>query len=344
MFIYQPPWYLRNGLLQTWLVNLWYGTTWRSWGDRVSWLDYLPKIPWQEHIFIGAEQVPLWGMWGCPVNAKGTLIVSIGLTGQVQNAWYAHILACKAYDQGWAVLLYDWRGHGRTAALSAVPSSYGWREGQDQVQIVEQLIEMGCPSRVVLVGFSLGGQLTLWGLKAATESRCDQILGGAVLSPNLESSRSLRYLRTTFAGKAIERAFVKNLRAEVKKQYQLSHNTIKDGALARIYSIDSFDQEMAIAYYGFANVNEYYEKTSGLYLLDKLTLPYLIIYAKDDPMYDPTLVPEIQERIGMNPHAHLILSDRGGHTAHIGIAKENEDKFWGANRLLDFCEWLLLQD
>ncbi len=341
MIPYQPPWYLRNGLLMTAVTDLWFGTTWRHWGNRVTWLRDLPKIPWQEHIFSGAEKVPLWGLWSCPDNAKGTIILNLGITAQVKNAWYAHIFACKAYNQGFAVLIYDWRGHGCTAELSPIPSSYGWREGEDQVQIAKQLVRMGCPDRVALVGFSLGGQLALWGLKAAIEQNNSFVCGAAALSCHLESTRSLAHLRRTSLGRIIEQHFTKNLRAEAEKRRQLFPNTVKSGAVERIGSIDSFDQEMVIDYYGFESVTEYYQKTSAIYFLDKLTLPYLIIYSENDPMFDPKLIQEAKKLMSNNSNAHLIVTQFGGHMAHISADTSSEDKFWGMNRLLEFCEKLL---
>ena len=340
MFLYQPPWYLKNGLLMTVMTDLWYGTTWRRWGDRVVWLKSLPKIPWQEHIFTGAEEVPLWGLWSCPTDAKGTIIINLGITAQVKNAWYAHLFARKAYQRGFAVVIYDWRGHGRTAELSPVPSSYGWKEGEDQVQIAAQIVAMGCPERVALVGFSLGGQLALWGIKAAIAQNSPFVCGAAALSCHLESNRSLAHLRSTALGRMIEQHFVKNLIEEAQKRRQLFPHTLKPDAVERIKSIDSFDREMAIAYYGFSSVSEYYQKTSAIYFLERLTLPYLLVYAQDDPMFDPKLITEAEQLISGNPNAHLILTNFGGHTAHIGANTASEDKFWGMNRLLEFCERL----
>jgi len=106
----------------------------------------------------------------------------------------------------------------------------------------------------------------------------------------------------------------------------------------RINSIRTFDQYMVIDYYGFPSVSEYYQKTSGLYLLDALALPYLIVYAEDDPLFDPQIIPELKQRTESNPNACLILTKQGGHVSHISTPTAQEDEFWGLNRLLEFCE------
>ncbi|PSO78609.1 MAG: alpha/beta hydrolase [Cyanobacteria bacterium SW_11_48_12] len=335
---YQPPWYLKNGLFQTLATSFWYGKSWQRWGNGVRWLSHLPVVRWQEKVFTGAEDVPLWGLWSCPNPAKATLIINYGITGETDNAWYAHVLARKAYARGWAVLLYDWRGHGKSAELSPVPTSDGWREGVDQVKLAQQLVDLGCPAAVALAGFSLGGQLVLWGLKAAVEEDSALILTGAVLSPNLESNRSLDYLSTKPAGRIIEQALTNQLRTEANKRRERFPEAVKPAAVERVNSIRAFDREMVINYYGFASVSEYYQKTSGLYLLNRLELPYLVIYAGDDPMFDPALVPEIERRVSCNRYGHLMLTPQGGHVSHIAAKTGLEDEFWGLNRLLEFCE------
>ncbi|MBE9115333.1 alpha/beta fold hydrolase [Lusitaniella coriacea LEGE 07157] len=338
---YRTPWYLKDGFAQTLATSFFYGKTWSWWQERAPWFSPLPAIPWQEQVFFGAEDVPLWGQWSCPPHSKATLILNYGITGTTQQAWYANVLAAKAYAQNWAVLRYDWRSHGKTAELSPVPSSDGWREGEDQVRLARQLITLGCPTPVILAGFSLGGQLVLWGLKAAEEAECDLIRGGVVLSPNLESNRSLDYLQTTWAGRKIEAALTKELKIEAKKRTQRFPHAVKPGAASRVDSIRAFDREMVIDYYGFATTTEYYQKTSGLYLLEELKRPYSVIYAADDPMFDPSLVPELERRMQHNPFAHLLLTQHGGHVSHVGSSTKPEDCFWGLNRMLGFCEALL---
>ncbi len=338
---YQAPWHLQNGWGQTIATSLWYGNIWQWWNNQVPWYSHLPAIPWQEQVFSGAEDVPLWGLWSCPDQAKATLIINYGITGNVARAWYAHVLAQKAYAQGWAVVLYDWRSHGKSSELSPIPCSDGWREGVDQVRIAEQIVALGCPPRVALTGFSLGGQVALWGLKAAVAENCPLIKTCAVLAPNLESNRSLKHLVSTSMGRTVEQILTKELRQEAEKREQRFPDAVKPGAVDRIDSIMAFDREMVIDYYGFTSVEQYYQLTSGLYLLDELKLPYMVVYAADDPMFDPKLVPEIHERMAANPLAHLIMTPQGGHVSHIALPSATEDEFWGINRLLDFCNLAL---
>jgi len=332
---YIPPWYLRNGIVQTVVTHYWYGKTWKQWQEQVWWLRGYAAIPWQEQVFFGADNVPLWGKWACPRHAHGTMIINYGITGNTEQSWYSYLMAYKGYTQGWAVLLYDWRGHGKSATLSPVPMSDGWREGSDQVYLAEQLVALGCPNKVVLIGFSLGGQLALWGLKEAKQNPF--IKAAATLAPNLESNRSLAFLERDPFGKIVEQKFTKELIAAARNQAELFPNSLSSTQVERIDSIRRFDREVVIDYYGFTSETDYYNQTAGLYLLEQLTLPYLIVYAMDDPIFDPTLGPDIQARMANNSYGHLLLTNHGGHVSHIGNNNQIEDQFWGINQLLAFA-------
>ncbi|NEO28506.1 MAG: alpha/beta fold hydrolase, partial [Kamptonema sp. SIO4C4] len=297
-----------------------------------------PTIPWRRQIFQGADDVPLWGWWACPAEAQGTIIFNYGITGSLETAWYSHLLAHKAYAQGWAVCLYDWRSHGHSVALSPVPSSDGWREGEDQVKIAQTLVQLGCPPFVALVGFSLGGQLALWGLKTASEQACPYIQTAATICPSLDSNRSLAFLGSTPAGRWIEQRLTRELRDYAQQRLQYFPHSTTPEAIQRIQCIADFDREMVIDYYGFPSVEDYYQQTSPLYFLETLERPYLILYAADDPLFEPALVAELPQKMANNPAAHLLLTRYGGHVSHIASQTTTEDRFWGFNRLLEFCQ------
>ncbi|BAC91738.1 glr3797 [Gloeobacter violaceus PCC 7421] len=339
---YRAPWYFQDGFVQTIAVSLLHSNAWQQYGERSPLAPPLPVPPWQEHVFAGAEGVPIAGRYARQTagRPRGTLIGCYGIVGSLEGSWYVHYLARKAYARGYDVVLYDWRGHGKTAELSPVPPSDGWRDGEDIVRIAEQALALGCAAPAVAFGVSLGGQLVLWSLKAARDLHSDVLAGAVVLCPNLESNWSLANLQKTWTGRLIEEALVQELRREVARRLRLYPETVPAGVLDRVRFIRDFDDEMVIGYYGFASVEEYYRKTSGLYLLEELALPHLIIYAADDPMFDPRIVGELEQRSAANRCARLVITAQGGHVAHIGRPSGEEDEFWALNRTLEFCDEL----
>ncbi len=312
----------------------------------------------QEKIFRGANDVPVFGWVAIPENPRGTIIGTYGITGALENQWYLRLLGRKAFAQGFAVVLFDWRGHGKTAELSPTLSSDGLYEGDDFVHIAAQAKRLGCPSPTWFTGYSLGGQLALWGVKAAQGVaswapdiglEASEVVGGAVICPSLESNRSLAYLEEAALGRYIEKSIAKALRKLAWKIHEYHPDDIDPEAIARADSIRGFDRELVIGRLGFSSVEEYYHVTSPLYMLPQLQKPTLILYAKDDPLFAPDLVPDIQKVCAQNPAIDLRLTTYGGHVGYQSDKAcqrswQDRDRWWAWNRILDWCNDHLNQD
>jgi uncharacterized protein len=310
---------------------------------RQTWERYTsePEPPYQERVFSGDGDVPIYGIWAIPPQPRGTIVATYGIIGSLQSQWFLRILGRKAYAAGYAVVLFDWRAHGETAKLSPVLTSDGIHEGLDFVRIAEQAIDLGCPAPVWLMGYSLGGQLALWGGKVAAD--IPDIAGVAVICPSLESARSLAYLERHPIGKYLEREIAKNLK---KLAWQLHSYHPKDfdpQAIERANTIWGFDRELVIPRLGFATVEDYYRATSPIYFLSDLKVPTFILYAADDPLFLPSLIPEIIQESENNSSVDLIITPHGGHVGFISSrACQREwgdtDRWWAWNRVLEWID------
>ncbi|URR36127.1 alpha/beta fold hydrolase [Thermosynechococcus sp. HN-54] len=302
--------------------------------------------PWQlqiSHVFHGAEGVPLYGEGYWLGRARGTIIATYGITGDLQNQWYLHTLAHWAIARRFDVVLFDWRAHGRSAELSPVLTSDGLYEGQDFVAIAQQCQELGYTPPYWFVGYSLGGQLALWGAWYAQQQGATEIGGAAVICPNLDSNRSLAHLGTTFWGRQFERAISRQLQHLARHLHRLHPQMFDLKTVAQIDTIAGFDAALVIDRLGFASVAEYYAASSPLPLLPQLTIPVWILYAVDDPLFDPCLVPELLAIAESNPALTLLMTEQGGHVGFTSDRKCQQlwgdpDYCWGIHRLLDWLE------
>ncbi len=338
---YSAPFWLRNGLVMTVHTSRW-GT--RVWENTTK--D--PEPPYEERIFAGAQGVPIFGKVAIPKNARGTIIGTYGIIGELDNQWFLKLLARKAYAHGYAVVLFDWRAHGKTADLSPTLTSDGLYEGEDFVRIAAAAKTMGCPEKFWFLGYSLGGQLALWAVKVSMELteelglKDSDIGGAAVICPNLDSRRSLCYLIQQPLGKYLEKMIAQNLKKLAWRIHDAHPGTIEPEAIERANSIWGFDHELVIGRLGFPSVEAYYEASSALHLLPHIKKPTLIIYAQDDPLFDPTVVPDLQAACASNPVIDLLLTRHGGHVSHISSKKcqhqaQDPDIWWVWNRVL---QWL----
>ncbi|MGV2829959.1 YheT family hydrolase [Myxosarcina sp. GI1(2024)] len=340
---YTPPTLLKNGMTMTVYTAL---KASRNWEKTITESEPL----YQEKIFVGAAGVPIFGIVAIPERPRGTIVGTYGITGDLDNQWFLRLLGRKAFAQNYAVVLFDWRAHGKTAELSATLTSDGLYEGEDFVRIAAAAKTMGCPAPFWFTGFSLGGQLALWGVNSAQTMGTwgsdlglpeAEIAGGAVICPSLDSNRSLTYLVQSKLGRFIEKAIARELKLQALRIHQYHPEKIDRAAIKRVKSIWSFDRELVIERLGFSSVEEYYKRSSALTLLPHLRKPTLILYAIDDPMFDPAIVPELQAAGAENSAIDLVLTANGGHVSYISsktCQRENQDgdRWWAWNRILDW--------
>lgn len=341
---YSPPLWLQNGLAMTVYIARKAGLNWEKTIKE-------SEPVYQEKIFTGAGGVPIFGLVAIPENPRGTFVATYGITGDLDNQWYLRLFARKAFARGYAVVLFDWRAHGKTAELSPTLSSDGLYEGEDFVRIAAAAKALGCPAPFWLIGFSLGGQLALWGIKTAQDvALCEElglsesdIAGGAVVCPSVDSNRSLSYLLQHPTGKYLEKAIAKELKRLAWDLHTLHPKDIDPEAIKRANSIWGFDNELVIGRLGFDSVEAYYDASSPLSFLPSLYKPTLIFYAADDPMFDPTLIPELEAACKDNSAIDLVLTQYGGHVGYISSLScqtqfKDPDCWWAWNRVLEWCD------
>jgi len=344
-----PPWPLRSGLAMTLFNALVANDRWlREVRDHEP--VYTPQV------MMGAGEVPLY-TWRSPIppDGKGTLIATYGITGSLENQGFLRQWGRWAYERGYGVVLFDWRAHGKSAELSPTLTSDGLYEGEDFVHLAAQAKALGYPAPFWFGGYSLGGQLSLWGIyKGQTMEqwgRFEQLTpadigGGMAICPSLESERSLRYLTTHPLGRFLEKAIAKTLKKLAWELHHFHPEEFDPAAIKRANSIWGFDEELVIKRLGFARVGDYYAASSALPLLPQLTKPTFLLYAEDDPLFDPTLVPELRalaNRLAPADPLTIQLTRFGGHVGYVANRAcqsqyQDPDPLWAIHRSLDWLD------
>lgn len=335
---YLPPRGLRNGLRMTLYTALYASRHWET-------FIFEPEPYYRSHVFRGADGVPIFAQVAIPEAAKGTIIATYGITGSLEDQWFLQLLGRKAVAKNYAIVLFDWRAHGKTAELSPTLTSDGLYEGEDFVRIAAQAKALGCPTPFWLTGYSLGGQLALWGAKAAQEFPEAEIGGVAVICPSLDSNRSLVYLENHPIGRHLEQAIARSLKKLAWQLHAYHPSEFDPAAIERANSIRAFDRELVIGRLGFSSVEQYYEVSSPLQHLPKIQTPLLILYAVDDPLFDPSIVLDLEAYCAGNAAIDLVLTAYGGHVGYFSSKAcqqqfNDPDPWWAWNRVL---EWIDLQ-
>ena len=302
--------------------------------------------------------------WQPDRRACPTILLWHGIEGSSSSV-YMLAMAQKGFAAGFNILRMNLRNCGGTEHLT--PTLYHGGLSEDLRAVVTELIEQDGLTKLLLVGFSLGGNMVLKLAAEYEESFPREIYGACVVSPSVDLSASadMICLRSNWL---YHRDFLRRLRGRIRLKAQLFPELYDTKNLHLIRTIRDFDERYTAGAHGFKSVADYYHQASSVRLLERIRIPTLIIHAQDDPFIP--FAPLRTSAAVTNPSILLIDPERGGHVAFLaakprrklnghgsssqapgsaipssGIRTQDsvlqysleEDRFWAENRVLDFC-------
>ena len=302
-----------------------------SWGNP----RYFPQLPSPTRRYFdvapGARVVAACH-WQPRPWAHTTLVALHGLNGS-SDAHYMRGLAAKAFDRGMNVVRLNQRNCGDTEHLG--PGLYHSGLIEDAAFVIRELAATDRLDRVVVAGYSLGGNLAL--RLAGTHSPADlpPLKAVCAVSPVLELEHCVQALerRSNFV---YQWNFVRNLKARMRRKHGCFPGRFDLSHLDRIRTVREFDAAYTAPFFGFNSAEDYYHRAAALRVIDRIQVPALIITAEDDPFVpihsfrDP--------RIAENPHITLVVSPHGGHCGFLGETTGAEDDgYWAERQIIEFA-------
>jgi predicted alpha/beta-fold hydrolase len=291
-------------------------------------------MPVQERIFWVSPEVGLLTKchWQSSPSQHPTVLMVHGLEGCTESH-YMRGLAQKAWEAGWNSIRINQRNCGGSLHLS--PTLYHNGLSQDFLAVIHQVTEWyGC-RHVWLVGYSMGGNLSL---KLAGEigSSLPSLQGVIAVCPNIEPAACVRALQRP-SNWMYHRYFLNSLKATLRKKAQLYPGAWDLSPLDRILTLREFDEIYTAPDGGFRDAADYYEQTAARNVLSSIGIPTLIMTSRDDPF-----IPyEMFENHGLisNPWIHLMAPVYGGHCGFLQRHLTHEDVFWAENRIIEFIKF-----
>ena len=324
MNAFLPRKWLRNGHLMTIY----------AWGKPRHFAD-LPRP--EEHLFQVTDdtQVLAHCFWQNEPHRHPLLLALHGLEGS-SSAHYMRGLAAKGRRAGFSVVLLNQRNCGDTEHLG--PGLYHSGLTHDADHVIAALARSHGIDRVVVAGYSLGGYLALKLAGDYGRTPPPQLRGVCAVSPVMDLGRCVDALerRSNFI---YQWNFVRGLRARMRRKNTCHPGHFDLEPLAAIRTVRAFDDRYTAPFFGFAGAADYYYRASALRVVERISVPALIITSADDPFVPPD--PFRDPAVTGNPNIRVELSEHGGHCAFVSEPGAGTDGYWAEDRVIEFASGIV---
>lgn len=261
-------------------------------------------------------------------QGRGKLaIITHGLEG-CADADYIRGVGTALNAAGWDALAWNFRGCG--AELNRLPRFYHSGETGDLGCIIEHAARQY--SQIVLVGFSLGGNVTL---KYLGEGQVhDAVCAGIAVSVPVDLAASARALDSRWSNRIYLKRFITTLVAKVEAKAVRFPEHFDIAGVRKIRSFAQFDDRYTAPLHGFRDAEDYWTRSSARQYLPRITVPTLLLNARNDPFLTDESFP-VAEAEG-NPHLFLEMPESGGHVGFLDLANGLER--WSERRAVEFLK------
>lgn len=319
--LYQPPWWLPGGHLQT---------VWRKLGKTSAPWRRRQRVELRDGDFIDIDHAPARHLAD---PARPVVLLVHGLAGSSSSPY---ILAMQNLLQqnDYHSIAINLRGC--SGEYNRLPIAYHSGCSPDIEQVITELVETDLKDvSLAAIGYSLGANVLLkWASETVFAPRLRALVSVSnPFSLDLCCEQMNRGMPFWYG-----RYFLQRLRGDLlakrhffRCQNNLDHVAQIDalGPLDKLRTLWEFDDAVTAPLHGFDGAEDYYQRCSSRQFIGKVPASTLVIHGMNDPIIPPHALPA---RAALPAHVTCDLHPSGG---HVGFAMSGR-KDWLERRILDF--------
>ena len=310
---FQPAWWCRGPHAQT----LWARLLRRT--PRISYWRERLELPDGDFIDLDWSE-----------NGSGPIVIILhGLEGSSASP-YARGIMRAIERRGWRGVVMHFRGC--SGEPNRLARSYHSGDTEDLAYFIHTLRRREPRTPLAAIGFSLGGNVLLkWlgktgpavPLRAAVAVSVPYVLHCAAERLNRGFSRLYQWrLMRSLCRTVIEKR--RNIELPLKIQN-----------LSTLKSFRDFDEHVTAPLHGFDGADHYYSVSSARQYLKGITVPTLLLHARDDPFMTETAIPLKNE---LSETVTLEVSPHGGHVGFVMGTWPWQARYWLEERIPLYLE------
>ncbi len=241
-------------------------------------------------------------------TARRVVLIAHGLEGSSSRT-YVRGMVRAVTARGWDAVAWNLRGCGGTP--NRLVRAYHSGATEDLEAVVRHVLAEGY-EQVGLVGFSLGGNLTLKYVGDAGADLDPRIVGAVGISVPIDLAGSSETMER-LTRRPYMRRFLRTLVRKAEQKAQVFADAPSTDGMRRMRSFREFDGRFTAPLHGFASAEDYWARASALPVLGQIRTPTLLVNALDDPFLSSSCYPTGLD----NPHLTLLTPRDGGHVGFV---------------------------
>jgi len=212
-------------------------------------------------------------------------------------------------------------------------STYHSGRTEDVREVVDYVLDKGY-YKIIIKGFSLGGNLTL---KYAGEKEFlpKEVKAAIAISTPVDLEGCMHQL-TSARNVLYATDFLYTLKKKLKYKQQQFPEKITKHDVQKVKSLKAFDDYYTAKANGFKDALDYYRKSSSRQFIPEIEIPTLLINAKNDSFLSETCYPT--EEAQKMSNLYFETPDYGGHVGFV----DSHNIYYNEKRAIEFVKEKIL--
>ncbi len=258
-----------------------------------------------------------------------TVILTHGLEGSSESQ-YVLGMADFFVQKGWAAVAWNCRSC--SGELNRLFRFYHHGDFEDLEAVARHVILAKKAQKIALVGFSMGGSMTLKMAGVLGEKMPREVVAAVGFSVPCDISEGADVL-DRWDNFVYKKRFLARLARKIEAKNALFPGRLDVSKLSKVKKWRDFDEWFSAPICGFSTAAEFHEQASSKNFLAGIRVPSLLVTAANDPILTPACWPE--KLAAEHPFFHFELTENGG---HCGFLERGAATAWSERRAFEFVE------
>lgn len=308
-----PPAYQYNGHLQTIIPSL---------TRKVIGVNYeRERLTLPDDDFVDLDWID--------ANHKRLVVLTHGLEGDSSKQYIrgtAKLFAQNGYD------VLAWNCRSCSGEMNRSFRLYNHGEIDDLSQVIQHALRTKAYDEIVLVGYSMGGNIILKYLGVHGSNLPNAVKAGVAISSPTDLGASARLLDQP-SNRFYRNRFMRKLLVKINQKADLFPGRLDMAKVREVKKWRDFDDFFSAPINSYQDADDFYSQASAVNFMAGITVPALLLNAQNDPLLSPECSP-VCLATG-HPTLYLETPRLGG---HVGFDLPRDLHTYAERRALAFAQ------